>query len=48
MSGFKKKSKKKKWIIDKSRWKTDIKKTVAPNKIQNIKMIQRFTGKRGN
>ena len=38
---------KKDWVIDKANWKTNIKKMPDAVKVKNVKMIQRFTGKRG-
>ena len=41
------KKRKKDWVINKASQKANFKKMVGPDKVQNVKMIQRFTGKRG-
>lgn len=46
LSEFEKK-RKRDWVIDKASRKANLKKMSYPGKAQNVKMIQRFTGKRG-
>ena len=46
LSTFEKK-RKRDWVIDKAGKQANFNKNVGTNKIQNVKMIQRFTGKRG-
>ena len=46
LSTFEKK-RKRDWVIDKASRKANLKKMAGPNKARNVKMVQRFTGKRG-